>query len=259
MITIFSTLKPFEGHIGIIQRNAVKSWTKLKGEPEIILLGDEPGVANICEELNIKHIPNIELNEYGRPYCQDVFKKAQGISKFKINAYVNGDIILTDSFVDGSILSSEFEHFLMIGQRYDLEISQLIDFENDNWEDILRLDVKKKGILHKNSGIDYLVFKRLDWMNIPPMVIGKIAWDNWMVSKALNRSHEVIDATNAILIVHQNHINIRIKDYKLLLSQDPESAKNRKLADTLGGSVHQGFVKHANWKILKIGEMLRCQ
>ena len=27
MLTIFTTPKPFRGHIGIIQRNALKSWT----------------------------------------------------------------------------------------------------------------------------------------------------------------------------------------------------------------------------------------
>ena len=77
MITIFSTLKPMEGHIGIIQRNAVTSWTKLKCNPEVILLGDETGVAKLCDDLNIKHIPNVECNEYGRPLIKDLFKKGQ--------------------------------------------------------------------------------------------------------------------------------------------------------------------------------------
>ena len=41
MITIFSTPKPFRGHIGVIQRNALKSWTLLHPDVEMILFGDE--------------------------------------------------------------------------------------------------------------------------------------------------------------------------------------------------------------------------
>ena len=43
-VTIFAIPKTFEGHIGIIQRNAIRSWAQLAGI-EILLLGDEPGTA----------------------------------------------------------------------------------------------------------------------------------------------------------------------------------------------------------------------
>jgi hypothetical protein len=43
MLTIFSTPKPFHGHSGIIQRNALKSWTLLHPDVEVILFGIEDG------------------------------------------------------------------------------------------------------------------------------------------------------------------------------------------------------------------------
>ena len=254
MVTIFSTLKPLVGHIGIIQRNAVKSWTKLRGNPEVILLGDEFGVSDLCKELNIKHIPDVECSKYGRPYCKSVFCKAQEVAKHDINTYVNGDIILTNSFIYGAERAANFDHFLMIGRRYDLDVNSLIDFDNGNWESSLKSKAIKYGSLHKNSGIDYFAFRKLDWLEIPPMVIGKIGWDNWMVSKAVSREHVVIDATRTVLVIHQNHIDTRIKDYKQLLLNDPESAENRKLADTLGGNVHKGFTDHATWIMKETGE-----
>ena len=261
MITIFSTLKPMEGHIGIIQRNAVTSWTKLKCNPEVILLGDETGVAKLCDDLNIKHIPNVECNEYGRPLIKDLFKKGQEASKHNINAYVNGDIILTDSFIDGAICADVFEHYLMVGRRWDLDIDYLISFEIEDWESLLLDVVKAKGVLHKSTGIDYFVFKRNDWLiDIPLMGVARLAWDNWMVSKAVSRNHTVIDATKFIDVVHQNHVDPKIiKDYKLLLLNNPECANNRKLANTMGGNIHKGFTDHATWVMEETGEIIKCQ
>ncbi len=258
MITIFSTLKPFEGHIGIIQRNAIQSWLKLKGNPEIILLGNEFGVAEICKEFNIIHIPNVKTNDHRTPYCQDTFRAAQEAAKYNIVSYVNGDIILTDSFMDAAIpIGQTYNHFLMIGQRYDLDITKLIDFGEEGWENVLRYKVRKNGRLHKYTGIDYFIFRKNDWLNIPPMVLGRIGWDNWFVSKAIKRDHVVIDATNFIYIVHQNHEYKKLKN-GLTIQKGSEAIINRKLADTEGGRVHQGFTKHAPWIMTAKGE-IKCR
>jgi len=257
MITIFSTLKPFEGHIGIIQRNAIHSWKKLNGDPEIILLGNESGVAEICQELNLKHIPDVKCNEYNTPYCKDTFQKAQESAKYDIVSYINGDIILTNSFIEAAIKLETYEHFLMIGQRYDLEINNLIDFEDACWEDVLRYQVNIRGKLHKYTGVDYFIFRRNDWLNIPPMVLGRIGWDNWFVSCAIKKGHTAIDATDFIYIVHQTHEYKKLKE-GLTIQKGPEAIINRKLADTDGGSVHQGFTKHAPLIMTANGE-IQCR
>ena len=59
MLTIFTIPKPFIGHIGVIQRNAIKSWLNLVPECEIILFGDEPGIQEIAQEFEIMHVPEI--------------------------------------------------------------------------------------------------------------------------------------------------------------------------------------------------------
>ena len=45
MLTFFTTAKPFRGHNAIIQRNALKSWTLLRPDVEVILFGDDEGAA----------------------------------------------------------------------------------------------------------------------------------------------------------------------------------------------------------------------
>jgi hypothetical protein len=50
MLTIFTIPKPFRGHIEVIQRNAIESWLRLRPQCEIILCGDDPGVAEAASE-----------------------------------------------------------------------------------------------------------------------------------------------------------------------------------------------------------------
>ena len=60
MLTLFTTAKPCEGHSGVIQRNALKSWKQLHPEIEIILFGDDAGGAEIAKELGFPHEPFVE-------------------------------------------------------------------------------------------------------------------------------------------------------------------------------------------------------
>jgi len=65
MLTLFTTAKPFRGHSGIIQCNALKSWTLLHPDIEIILFGDDEGTAEVCAEYGLRHETHVERHESG--------------------------------------------------------------------------------------------------------------------------------------------------------------------------------------------------
>ena len=65
MLSLFTTAKPFRGHSGIIQCNALKSWTLLDPDIEIILFGDDEGAAEVCAEYGLGHEPHLERHERG--------------------------------------------------------------------------------------------------------------------------------------------------------------------------------------------------
>ena len=54
MLSMFALPKPFKGHIGVIQRNAIASWARLPSKPEIILFGDEEGTAQAARDLSLE-------------------------------------------------------------------------------------------------------------------------------------------------------------------------------------------------------------
>ena len=77
LITLFSAPKPFtDPHIATIQRNAIKSWTLLP-DVDVILLGDEEGLAEAADELGVKHIPDVARSESGTPLISSMFHLAR--------------------------------------------------------------------------------------------------------------------------------------------------------------------------------------
>lgn len=206
MITIFAMPKAFEGHIGIIQRNAITSWTRLEPRPEIILFGDEIGTADFARELEVRHIGAIRRNEKGTPFLDDLFAQAQSAAAFPTVAYVNSDIILFGDFLRAiEAVASWRPKFLMAGRRRDIDITAPLDFTAGDWERRLRDDVTRRGKRRSVSWIDYFAFPRGMYREVEPMLIGRMWWDNWLVWKAGDLGAAVVDASPRVLAVHQNH------------------------------------------------------
>jgi hypothetical protein len=204
MLTIFALPKPFKGHDGVIQTNAVQSWLKLDIPSEIILFGDEEGTAEFATEHGIRHVPDIVRNEYGTPLVDSLFATAQDLAGYELICYINSDIILTHDFVN-AIKQAQKTSSLTIGRRWDLDIREVLDFSSPDWEKQLRRRISEEGTLHGISGIDYFLFPRGTYRDVPPFAIGRTTWDNWLIYRARSLKLPVVDATEAVTIVHQNH------------------------------------------------------
>lgn len=249
MITIFTTTKPSVGEIEIIQRNAIGSWKQLKPEPEIILFDKEEGAQALARDLEIIHIPEVQRNEYGTPIIADIFEKAQRLAKNRILAYVNADIILMSDFLE-IISKVNLDKFLIVGQRWDIDIKERIQFEESGWEEDLRQMIKRKGRLHGPSGIDYLVFPKGIFGKIPAFALGRTMWDNWFLYKAWIDNALVIDATSVITIAHQNHKVHTPKGHKIDVWRGPEAKTNQKLA---GGVSHAFTIRDCSKVLTREG------
>lgn len=255
MLTIFSCPKPFtDPHISVIQRNAIKSWTLLEPRPEIILIGDEKGVAEVCKEFGLRHIPEVERNKYGTPLLNSIFQKAEHVATNEIMCYVNADIILMQDFMDAIIRVYKHylnSNFLCIGRRFDVDIKEEINFNDKNWRNKLINLVKLKGKLHPATGLDYFVFfKGLYKNNIPPFAIGRGAWDNWLIYYACKSNAVVIDVSDCVLVIHQNHDYSHYPGGIGALLKSEEAKQNLKLA---GGWRRQYNINDAKYILTKDG------
>ncbi len=233
MLTIFSCPKPFtDPHINIIQRNAIKSWTLLRPRPEIILIGDEEGTAEICEELGLRHIPEVERNEYGTPLVSSIFEIGQSEATNSLLCYVNADIILMSDFINAVqkvIAQMGEQKFLLVSRRWNIELKERWNFEQSNWESELRSYVMKHGKLDRPSAIDYFIFPKGLWKKIPPFALGRLRWDNWLISYPLSLKIPVIDLSARNMAVHQRHNYAYLTAKRFKVEVDQEKSYNENL------------------------------
>ncbi len=242
MITFFTIPKPFEGHIGVIQRNALRSWRKLNPGCEIIIFGDELGISEVAEEVGAVHIPEIRKNEFGTPYLDGIFSQVQEMAKNDILCYSNADIIFLKDFPEG-IGKIDDDRFLLVGQRWDLDLTTEVDFSG-KYEEELRKKTAESGKLHDVDGMDYFVFRKGTLNELPAFLVGRAGWDNWMIYNARVKGIKVIDGTKGYLVIHQNHNYGHVKK-SVGRWLGPESDYNMAL---LGGVEHRFTLYDATYR-----------
>lgn len=253
-LTVFTAPKPFTNpHINIIQRNAIQSWKRLENV-DVMLIGDEPGIPEVAKELGVKNVPLVDRDEKGIPIVRSVIEIGHAHSDSPLLCYANADMILMSDLLRAARQVSEQAcDFLLVGQRWDLNQTEPLDFSSD-WESRLRLDVAKRGKFYSPWGIDYFVFPRRLYTDVPNFTIGRPAWDNWMVYHARTAFGMAIDATRDVLAVHQNH------DYSHLPGNKPpygsEVAKSNRAK--AGGRRHVYNILDTNRELVR-GRICRPQ
>ncbi len=236
-LTIFALPKPFAGDIATIQKNAIRSWARLRPMPEIILFGDEPGTRQMAEEIGARHVPEISRNEFGTPLVDKLFQAAQDHASHTVMAYVNADMILFQDFVEGvRTVQTGLSSFLLIGQRWDVSIFDEIDFDRPEWQQTLERRMEEQAMIHPESGLDYFVFRKGLWPTIPPFAIGRTVWDNWLAMDPHRRGVPVVDGTECITAVHQDHDYGHMAGGRQEAWTGVEAAQNRALAGATDGS-----------------------
>jgi hypothetical protein len=253
-LTLFSAPKSFTNpHIAMIQRNAVKSWTLLP-DIEVILLGEETGLAEAAHELSVKHIPDVKCNENGTPLISSMFQLARKNSNSELLCIINADMILMPDFLEAARRSRMWrDNFVLLSRRWDLDVTQPIEF-TEGWQNSLRSTVHRQGSLHRPAGSDFFLFPKSCYQDIPNFTIGRAGWDNWMIYKARKEGWPVIDGTPSVMIMHQNH------DYSHLPGgkphyEHPDTNENIRLA---GGQANIRYtILDATHQLTADGKLVR--
>jgi len=229
LITLFSAPKPFtDPHIAMIQRNAIRSWTLLP-DVEVILLGEEAGLADAAHDFKVQHLPDVARKEGGTPLISSMLQLARENGMGDLLCIVNADMILMPDFVEAAKQVYQLtEKFVLLGQRWDFNVSRPLD-SSEGWSDHLRSAVLRQGFLHRPAGSDFFLFPKTCYQNIPDFAIGRAGWDNWMIYKARLEKWPVIDCTSSMMVVHQNHDYSHLPGAKAHYDH-PDSNENIRLA-----------------------------
>jgi hypothetical protein len=235
VITFFTIPKAFEGRSARIQRNAIGSWLELGDDVKVVLFGNDPGVAEASRELGVKHVPELSRTKRGTPRLDGAFAAAERIAQTPLLCYVNADIVLLDDFAAAARrLRSAGVPILGVGESWDVAIEDPIDFAGA-WQDRVR-ELARTGRRRGAGALDYFLFTRRLYENLPPFAVGRVGFDNWLVWRAGTTGARVVDLTPSVRAVHQRHDYAHVaggRDATRLTSEE-----GRRNIDLAGGEAH---------------------
>lgn len=171
-----------------------------------------------------------------------IFDLLFDLSKTEIVGFVNGDILVFDSFPTAvTLVAREFPEFLVVGRRHRGD-NELMRFDEENLWRYAEIHAKTLPLDH-GYAIDYFVsrkdvYDRSLRGSIPPFVIGAWRWDNVLLSFFFKHTNvTVADITYAAPVLHQlsgvgaAHVSRRGANY------NDELAKQYGDTDYLFGSI----------------------
>lgn len=215
--------------IARIQRNALRSWAALGPKVEAVVIGEETGAEDAARQTGCRFVAGVERNAQGTPLIRSIFDRTRAVSSSPILAFANADIILLEDFTEAvGRVAGQMRLFLLAARRWDLHVEGDLR-PGPGWEAQLREAIRKDGRHHPPGGSDLFVFPRECFVDIPALTVGRAGWDNWMIYEARRRRWPVVDMSDAITVVHQDH------DYRHLPGgrphyRLPETDENVRLA-----------------------------
>lgn len=251
MITFFTSAKPFRGVTAVQQRNALASWRHLSPENEVILFGRDEGSDSVSAELGLRHIPDVTATAFGTPRLDAMFGRAQEGARHDILCYINADIILMPDFHRAVEAVADWRRqFVMVGHRFDLDFEDALSF-SAGWPEALARLARHSGHRSYSNALDYFVFRRGTVQGMPGFAIGRPAWDNWLIMNFERERIPLVDASDDVMAIHQNHGYGHVPKSRGVAWEGPEADHNRALAlaDAPGFQPHLYTIHSARWRL----------
>lgn len=245
MITVFTTPKRFKSNVGVTQRNAIENWKRLRFE--VIVFGGSKKI--IEDELGVRRVTKFAKNEFGTPLANDLFTQAQELARNDVLMYSNCDMLYLANIVPAVYyIRKRFESFLIVGQRWDVAIEERLDIKRLDYEGHLQTLINARGSLHSVSGKDFFIFRKPFDMELPPLILGRVGWDNYLIHYAADHQMDVIDVTPVVTAIHQNHDYSHLTGGKQEFLHGSEKQRNYELAPV---PTDKGRISEAHWQLIK--------
>ena len=241
LLVLFTTMHVTEGQSNIY-RNTLQTWPLLKPLVKPVLLYTSLELpVSWQEEAKRLGWELLQIKQtFGRlPILRPMWLDVMSNYKAHYYAYANADILFDESLAltlisIGPLLQDKAPFIVGRRTNYPMTGSEQVD----SLQAVRHLASRNLAKLFTEHGQDYFITTStaFPWKDIPDFVIGRVGYDNWLVSYAIQNYLYVIDATNTVLCLHQSGTdgNYAGFTHKYLLNINKELANGDSLYIKLG-------------------------
>ncbi len=198
-----------------VQSNTLMNWAQFQPKVRLILFSTftTGPLIDLATELGwiVQAVPKV--NEFGTPYLKEMYQAAMNMSQSYFYGYINGDILFTETLINTlqvlaeDVSVSTYACSMVTGIRTNVNIDPNSKTPFYKFTDIAKTTTAR-GTLFEEYAQDYFMMScdRFPWETLPDLVIGRPAYDNYLVAMATKYHVQLIDATRTILALHQTDL-----------------------------------------------------
>lgn len=208
LLLLFTTFHPTLPKSHIFE-NTLRNWALLRPIVQPVMFYDTDLNRKWKERLKSLGwglVPIPKPNAYDLPVLRFLFETAIDMYPAHYYGYANGDVLFDESLV--LTLHALYQHpviedFFLIGRRINYPIPTGHQFYN--LAEVRQYAGRDQAEMFIKEAQDYFITTKggIPWDNIPSFVVGRVGYDNWLVSYAMQNGPVVIDGTNTLLCLHQ--------------------------------------------------------
>ena len=250
--TLFGSPKPLDvGVASVVNDPAIReqsithqertfyNWAHLGGDINAIMISDDSNTRDWAASFGLQVSGKMEYEPTLQiPTYRGLFIEALRMSQSYLTGMANADLLFSDDLEVTLDAISEFaklngfERIFVTGQRTNAAVPSNLRFHGvTDMMDKTKI-LKTCGRLFVQYSEDYFFVSRdfWSWEKVPPLVLGGVAFDNWLVNKVVTTMKDVlsVDATSTVTCIHQEHPNYS------KLKTNPRSEFNLKVAKENG-------------------------
>jgi len=244
----------------LIQRNTLIAFANLGESVEMTVFTDSPQIQALCAELapSVVCSSNFRTNSHGTPVLKSMYLHIENATAAPFYGYVNADIIFTDALLKALRAVQRGIHegvlhrrVLVVGKRtnfempFPLTMSSPMVLNRSSGPSVID-KMAARGKVFQPDAEDFFFVHRnsLDWSQIADFVIGRVAYDNWLVDHAFHQGLDRVDVTNTVHAVHQTGHDGNMAGH----TPRVDSNWNKDLATKHGGGYDHGTTDHGNFE-----------
>ena len=184
----------------------VKNWLSLRPYLIPVVFTNESTIANECRRQGFDVLPVRVTAAGGIPVLKYMYEDTMNTYSSSFYGYSNSDILFSETLIQtlSWILNTSINFtnpIMIVGKRTNVSRLKLND--TLSWKKFHAVALCR-GVVFAGKAEDYFITSRsYPWNDIPEVVIGRPAYDNWIVYNARKNNHTLIDATKTLLAVHQ--------------------------------------------------------